>query len=422
MNYPSAPGAGGFSSINSRTQRWDEGIQWLEVPPNQWLQLRFAGPIYTVAHSWFESKGGKRFGLLNEAFDPSTGQFSRKAGHPVFELFGDLKNHSVKKVKDLEPRKQIFIHAFVRDLQKRGNVNADPQFKAWRPAKLPISAAISLAALKGLNKYTAQDMQAMFGQIPEWFKGDFEADVNDTYWGTDVMMFYNPQAQPQNKYTFQMGQKSPLTAEEQHAVTQFYDWNSVIKYPSRDEIMRALEMNGYMEYAVNLPPGYQPQQRGGIPAASNVTEMTLPSVPQPPQQAYQAPMPPPPAAAAPMMAPPPPPAQMAPPPMQMAPPPAAVQYVAPAPVAAPPPMQMHHHRSPHLRHLRWELRARSKQRSTRHRRLLRESSHHNRQRQQWLLLLHKLECRFLRRPLEVAVRETPSRPRLNKRSAWPEKQ
>lgn len=322
----------GFSSLNNsqRTKRWDEGIPWFDMPENKWVQLRFVGPIYAVGQHWFKTKTNKRFALLCPAYDPKSRRYDHK-DKCACEALIDYNNTENQHIKSLAPRQTIFMHAIIRELQTKGEA------QYLRPMRLPITLALAISNLKGMNIVQLEGV-------------NYEVDVSDPNYGADIMVFSHAQpANPSQKYQVQFFQKTPLQPHEANYEAQLHNWETLIQYPSYNDILQALERNGYLEKpkeqaAIDqftpVPPPPPTFQGASVPAPPQMTApvpvgFTPPATFQPQQQAvYQAPPP----AAPQMMAPQ---QMMAPPPMQAAPqmmmaPPAPAQMAPPAPMGAMP--------------------------------------------------------------------------------------
>jgi hypothetical protein len=317
----------GFSSLTGtqRDKRWDADVPWFDIPENRWVQLRFMGPTYAISQHWFQTKSKKRFALVCPAYDSVTRRYDHKDKCAVETLI-DTKNTEIQELKALGPRQTIFQHAIVRELQQKGEISY------VRPLRLPITLALSIANLKGMNQHIdpATGIQ-------------YDVDVTDENYGADIMVFNNPNAQnPTQKYQVQFYQKNALNENEKSQLTRLHDWASLIKYPTYQEILTALERNDYMAL-INGNNGTAPQAYDNAfapappppPMIGNQQQFAPPPPPPMQMQTTQFAPPPPPPVQTQQFAPPPPPpmqAQFAAPQVQQ-----QTQQFAPPPPMAPPP-------------------------------------------------------------------------------------
>ena len=244
----------GFSGFDQRRKRWDDGIPWLEFPDGKWLPVRFFGRtesiVHMVATHWLVTlKNKKRFPMLCPNFNPETRKFEDN-GCPICGEF-DPFNSENEVIKAISPRLSGLSHAIVRNIQRAGGAG-NPDWKPWRPVRLPISVLILLQKLKDLNLHTIEGVQ-------------YPADVSDPYYGRDINILYDSQgANPQSKYSIDRGDHTPLTEEEQGYIKEIYDFGSLVEYPDKDEIKKALTQNGYYQLlktgAVAVPDDIPPRQ------------------------------------------------------------------------------------------------------------------------------------------------------------------
>lgn len=224
----------GFSTrTGGNKKRWDQGISWLEFTDGKWMNLRFFGHndsiLVRVATHWLATKTGKRFPMMCPNFNNVTAEFSN-TGCPICDEF-DPRNSEIKEIKDIAPRISGLTHAIDRDVQEMGGNG--PDWKPWRPVRVPISVMISLEKYRGRNIHTINGKK-------------YEADVADPYYGCDVAIQYDSaSANPQAKYTTERGNHAPLTEEEQGYIAGLYDYRALIEYPDEKEIKKALLQNGY---------------------------------------------------------------------------------------------------------------------------------------------------------------------------------
>ncbi len=230
-------GFGGASF--SKEAKWDADLQWCELKPGVWNQIRLYGPVYIVAQNWFKTLKDKNFSLFSLAWDPFERAYTKQDQDPIFQFFGDIFNHAEKKVKDIAPRKQAYAQAFIRPTPGL------PQGGEFRPVRLPASVVSQISKAASLNFKTNEVGQPIFDEAGK----PQAADPTCPDHGVDLLIFYDPNKQGAEKYSVQLGAKSPLTAHERSQSVTFIDWNAKIKLPTVNEVKEALSRNGYMAYA-----------------------------------------------------------------------------------------------------------------------------------------------------------------------------
>ena len=268
----------GFSSLNNKTARWDANIPYYDLDPGKWHQLRIIGPLYPLSQHWFETKNGKRFASICPAYDSNTRSMAHNDKCAVEKLL-DMKNSLEPKIKALAPRQFVLGHAIIREIQQQ--TSHDPNSFPVRPVRLAIGLSLAMANLKGLNQHVIQNV-------------NYQVDITHPDYGADVMVLNNPNAASNaQRYTANIGRQCPLTDLERSYLSRLTDWGSIIVYPSYEEILRSLQMNGYLD---NSAYTSIPSNNPGLQNAGFAAESVLPPPPTPPQyqQAAMSPPPPPP--------------------------------------------------------------------------------------------------------------------------------
>lgn len=250
----------GFSGLSGRKTRWDDKIPYYDIPKDgQWYKYRFFGPLFMTAAHWLETKSNKRFPQLCINYDSATQHFS-KSGCKIEEEF-DPKNSTVKKIKDMQARQSGLMHAIPRAIQRQGSL--DPAWRPWRPVRLPMTVIMAIKQLTGLNQHNIN------GQ-------DYQADVADPHYGQDINIMYDPNgSNPNQKYTVALGGHAPLNPLEMTYLQEIYNWETLIQYPTPDDVKQSLQVNGYYQLLNGGPTDQMP----------NLADQVLAGVPQPP--AYQ---------------------------------------------------------------------------------------------------------------------------------------
>jgi len=260
----------GFLGLNTRDKKWDEGIEYFNFTPGKWTQVRFFGPIRMIAMSWLTSKNGKRFPLLSSSYDPTTRQF-RAGLDPLVDEF-DPFNSSSEMIKAIAPKEAALVFVIDRENQKY-SVN-NPAIKPWRPVRLSMALIIQLQRIS----------EGHFIMHEGQNYGPF--DVTNSDYGADIQVYYDAKnANPNAKYQLQKAGVTPLTAVEKEYLKELYDWEALIKYPSKEEVKKALQMNGYYQELNRLKgrevAGFNPHDSvlPPPPAASTFSFGALPPMP-----------------------------------------------------------------------------------------------------------------------------------------------
>ena len=272
MQKPPMPISSGFSGFGNKRKRWDHDIPWLEFPDGKWINLRFFGDPESIVHMvsthWLcTSKNKKRFPQMCLNFNSATGDYD-KTGCPICDEL-DPFNSEIKMIKDASPKLSGFSHAIVRDIQAAGAIT--PDWKPWRPVRLPISILIALQKLKDRNIHTIDGKQ-------------YTADIADPYYGRDVSIMYDSStSNPQQKYSIDKGDHTPLTEVELGYIKDLYKFENLIEYPDPQEIKKALTTNGYYQQ-LNVGGGFNPTDvpaSAGQPLAPVPPAPPVPSAPAP---------------------------------------------------------------------------------------------------------------------------------------------
>jgi hypothetical protein len=275
---------GGFQ----KEERWDSKIQWYELKPGTWNQIRIYGPVFIVAQNWFTTLKGKKFALFSLAWDPFERSYSKQDQDPIWQFFGNPFEHEDEKIKAIAPRQQAFVQAFIRPTV------GVAQGGDFRPLRLPISVINGIRKASELNFKMDANGQVVIGQDgkPEI------ADPTDPHYGLDILVYYDPSKNGSEKYSVQLGGKSPITQQEMAYQAHWISWHEVIKMPSVNDVKEALSRNGYMALAKNAGANSfgNVAEVGAVPGMNPVMtpqSPVTPSVPAgpmaPPVQNYAAP-------------------------------------------------------------------------------------------------------------------------------------
>lgn len=260
----------------AKEERWDSKIQWFELKPGTWNQIRLYGPVYIVAQNWYTTLKQKKFALFSLSWDPFERNYTKMDQDPIWQFFGNPFDHQDERIKAIAPRQQAFVQAFVRPTVGL------PQGGDYRPLRLPISVINGIRKASQLCFKTDQYNQVILGpdNKPEI------ADPTDEVFGTDIMIYYDPSKNGSEKYSVQMGAKSPLTQNELAMSAHFIDWNTLIKMPTQNDVKEALSRNGYLALANSAGAG-----SFGTQAEIGAGHAAMPQMPQAPVAAPVMPAP-----------------------------------------------------------------------------------------------------------------------------------
>ena len=312
----------GFGSNTTSEAKWDAAIQWYDLKPGMWNQIRIIGPIFIVAQNWFTTPKGKKFALFSRAWDPFTRSYANQADDPIYQIFGNPYDSTDERIKGIAPRQTAFAQAFIRPTAGLANGGE------LKPMRIPSSVVNGIRKVMELNFVTNPDGSPV---INEEGKPTI-ADPTDADFGIDILVHYDPSKQGSEKYTVQSGGRSVLSAHERTLYSSLIDWATIVKQPTENQVKEALSKNGYMSLASNAfgkvadvggAVATPPMMQAPAPMAAPMAPMAPAAPMAPPMQAPQQSFAP--AAPAPMA-----------PPMQA---PVAPQAVQPGMPMAPPPMQ-----------------------------------------------------------------------------------
>lgn len=231
----------GFGSNTTSEAKWDAAIQWYDLKPGMWNQIRIIGPIFIVAQNWFTTPKGKKFALFSRAWDPFTRSYANQADDPIFQIFGNPYDSTDERIKGIAPRQTAFAQAFIRPTAGLANGGE------LKPMRIPSSVVNGIRKVMELNFVTNQDGSPALNEEGK----PIIADPTDADFGIDILVHYDPSKQGSEKYTVQSGGRSVLSAHERALYSSLIDWANIVKQPSENQVKEALSKNGYMSLASN---------------------------------------------------------------------------------------------------------------------------------------------------------------------------
>jgi hypothetical protein len=195
--------------------RVEDIVDMATFPANEWVQMRFVGPIVAYGRHWVTTKkkagGTTQFPVTCLAFDQETEEIDSTKECPWCEA----ESEKIRSSKD------FYVNAIIRSVQedepaKKGKPTPDEEesgfkkkgSKAWTPVRvvrLTQSLVRELKKLGSLNRHKSKKT------------GEQKAyPLSDERFGCDVNIMYDPNEKvASKKYTVQKADKSPLTEEEQ---------------------------------------------------------------------------------------------------------------------------------------------------------------------------------------------------------------
>lgn len=206
---------------SQRAPKPDELIDVLKFPPNDWVQMRFVGPVVAQGKHWLKgtTKAGKEISFPKDclAFDPQTEDHDSTKECPYCDIDSEKVRFSksyygnaiIRQLQEDEPSKKVKPSASEEEtgFKKKNS-------KAWTPVRgvyLTSTLARELKKLGALNRH--KDKKT----------GETKAfPLSHSRYGCDVSILHDPDSKtPTNAYSVQKGDKSPLTEEE----NEYLMWN-----------------------------------------------------------------------------------------------------------------------------------------------------------------------------------------------------
>jgi hypothetical protein len=234
------PQAGGLSGSYSNKKRWDDDIKWYEIPDRVTITLRFFGPTFVINQHWIKTRTNKRFPLNCPAYSMALQGF-QQGKCPVEDEFNfaniaDMAKAINPSFTDQDPNYKALLEIKAKTLGlTQCIVRNSTDGRPWHPIRLGPSVYFTLIRLKNMNTCVVGGKQ-------------YTADVADPYWGRDVHIYYNSaERNPQQKYTIQLGDHTPLTEAERTYINTLHNWEEKVEYASSEEIKQALQVNGYYQ-------------------------------------------------------------------------------------------------------------------------------------------------------------------------------
>jgi hypothetical protein len=206
---------------NDRAPKPDELVDVLKFPSNEWISMRPVGPAVSYGIHWVETKNkeGKKtsFPVVCLAYNADTEERDSTHECPWCDAENELirfsqdyySNFIIRSLQEEEPSKKV----------KPSKEEAESGFKTkgskvWTPARavrMTRSLVRELKKLGALNRH--KDKKT----------GEKKAfPLSHPKYGCDINVMYDPNEKtPAKKYSVQLGEKTPLTEEEQ----EYLLWN-----------------------------------------------------------------------------------------------------------------------------------------------------------------------------------------------------
>jgi len=186
---------------------------------NKYVQMRLVGPVIASATHWIDikTKDGKKVTLPKACgrYDAETDSFDSTKDCVYCD-----------ELPDYTARQRYYVNAIIRDIQEdepskfqkkysktelKSGFKDGNESKAWTPIRvlsLPGGVAKKLKGLADLNKHKVGGKTK---SMP----------ISDDDYGMDIMIKFDPDAQPAQAYDIQKGEKSPLNETE----VEYLHWN-----------------------------------------------------------------------------------------------------------------------------------------------------------------------------------------------------
>ncbi len=232
---------------DAKEPRVEDLVDLYKFPANQWVQVRFIGPLTSYGRHWIETKkndGSKtKFPKTCLSYDPETEEHDSTKSCP----WCDVQDERVR----FNP--EYYTNAIIREIEEDGpgKKSSSPSkteaksgikergSKSWTPVRvirLTPSMIREIKKIGGLNRH--KDKKT----------GEKKAfSVSHEKYGCDIMIEFNPDEKvASKKYAFQKGDASPLSDEQQeYLVYQIEDMiHPDKKKDAEKEVKRWLEKMG----------------------------------------------------------------------------------------------------------------------------------------------------------------------------------
>ncbi len=222
---------------DAKEPRIEELVDLYKFPGKQWVQVRFIGPLVSYGRHWIETKkadGSKtKFPKTCLAYDPETEEHDSTKTCPWCEASDDRVQFGA----------EYYTNAIIREIEEDGpgkkGINPsktesktgikDRGSKTWTPVrvvKLTASMIREIKKLGGLNRH--KDKKT----------GEKKAySVSHPKYGCDISIQFDPNEKTASKkYTFQKGDPSPLSEEQQEYLV--YQIEDMMKPDSKSEAQK----------------------------------------------------------------------------------------------------------------------------------------------------------------------------------------
>jgi hypothetical protein len=212
------------AKTNTRTERVrvTDLITLFKWPEKKWVTVRFYPELHSYATGWVKTitkdKKEIKFPVPLRSYDPSTMEFDSTIYDPWNDLFLSEKDVD-QKSRTIQVSRKFYGNMIVRKLQanlpeklpKPTPEEKESGFKdkdsdtltCWSAFALPPGAIRKIQELKGINTVESKKT----GKTREY-------SVTDQTFGCDIKVYYDPDKSPAEQYTFQIGERTPLTDEE----------------------------------------------------------------------------------------------------------------------------------------------------------------------------------------------------------------
>lgn len=276
---------------------WDKDIKWFQFPDDSdYHAYRLVGKPFYLALHWINSKKrdgtkGKSFSALCKNYDSTVNRYGQN-GCKYCE-YKDLAAKQLGKIKfkdwpepiqRMAPKTTMASNAIIRELQQAGAPSNNAA--AWtfiQQVKFPEGFSNTL-------KENTDKLNKIAGKVYGFNHKDH---------GKDLLISYNSQAKEKAKmYQMQMGERTPLTAEELAHAKYLVDFHAKlleVGYPKESSCETALQKNGYYDLleSLNASSNLKEIQKGAPVETPVVAPQVAPQAvaPQVAQQAAPAPAP-----------------------------------------------------------------------------------------------------------------------------------
>ncbi len=210
---------------NSKSARIEDFSQTLQYPPNEYVDQRLFGPLFSILYIWFDikTKEGKKVSIPKICldYDPKEHKIVREicpyrasGNGRMAQVF--YSNSIIRDLQNAEPKKTPKPTRYER--KKRPLVpGSDTLYyvkeagsKSWTPVRL---VKLTSTTMTKADKLKSKNIHKVKGEKTAY-------SIAHPKYGRDISISFDPNAAGAAMYDIQNGEPSPLTEKEQNYLMQ----------------------------------------------------------------------------------------------------------------------------------------------------------------------------------------------------------